>query len=284
VLPLIAGFLLFKEMWIPAIVLIGISQVVTFLMLPQVMVHMTMPVTTRGWLMHIQFQAWAKSFGACLYWAAVTFVVMLPSLLPIGLAFAIGHKGVAEFSGTMIYNLRANTQLGEDLAVVQAKKNNPKKGEMIEEVKLDDPKYQPRSLPWKGFIVPAIGIVLSQALFGFGAVFSMRLNGLLGLYYKRHLKLDTMAKEVIWMANDPTAPQRRSAMLLVKCGMGGIFMAGPFRGVKWMMGESGNLYGWVSLGSAILGAVVLIIGGIMLATANAKRENLMKEAAKAAKK
>jgi hypothetical protein len=284
VLPMIVGVLTAMKLPIPALVVQGLFEVILFLMIPQVMVHMTMPVTTRGWLMHVQLKAWTKSFGACLYWAAITFVVMLPTLLPIGLACGIFYQGVGQFSGTMVANFRANTLLGDDLAAVQAKKNNPKKGELIEEVKLDDPKYLNQALPWKKMIVPVIGIVLSHMLFGFSAVFAMKANGLLGLYYKKHLKLDTMAKEVVWMANDPTAPQRRSAMLLIKCGIGGIFLAGPFKGVQWMLGESGNLYGLVAIGSFILGIVVAVIGGILLMLANSKRDKLLKEAAKAAKK
>ncbi|MBC7818503.1 MAG: hypothetical protein IAG10_16575 [Planctomycetaceae bacterium] len=216
VFPMVVGFLATRGMLIPSLVLQIIFELILLLMIPQVMVHMTMPITTRGWLMHIQFQAWAKSFGACLYWAAITFVVMLPTLLPVGLAFGIGRQGVIEFSAAMVFNFRTNSLLGADLAVQTAKKNNPKKGEVIEEIKLDDPKYQTRPLPWKGFIVPAIGIVLSQAMFGFAAVFAMRANGLFGLYYKKHLKLDTMAKDLVWLPNDPTIPKRKSAMLLIK--------------------------------------------------------------------
>jgi len=272
-------------MWIPALCVGVLFELVLILMMPQVMVHMTMPVTTRGWLMHVQFQAWAKSFGASLYWAAITFVVMLPSLLPVGVALGIKYKEFGEFAGTLVYNSRANATKGYDLAVVQAKKNNPKKGETIEEVKEDDPKYQTKPLPWKNVIIPGIGIVLSQVLFGFGAVFSMRANGLLGLYYKKHLKLDTMAKEVVWLANDPTAPKRKSAMLLIKAGGALMGLALPLWGVKWMMGdESGNLYVLFALGSFALGIVMAVIGGIVLATANAQRDKLIKQMAKAAKK
>ncbi|MBC7818504.1 MAG: hypothetical protein IAG10_16580 [Planctomycetaceae bacterium] len=52
-----------------------------------------------------------------------------------------------------------------------------------------------------------------------------------------------------------------------------------------MMGaESGNLYGLFSLGSVVLGIITLIIGSIMMAVANAARDKLVKEAAKAAKR
>ena len=284
VLPLIAVFLGYKGMLIPAAVLALVSELILVLMIPQVMVHMTMPVTIRGWLMHIQFQAWAKSFGACLYWAAIAFVVMLPTLVPVGLAFAIGWRGANEFRAAMAHNYIANAQLGADRAAYIAEKNKGKK-EIPVEVNEDDEKYKTRSLPWKGAIIPMIGILLSQGMFGFGAVFAMRANGLLGLYYKKQLKLDTMAKDVVWLANDPTVPKRKSAMLIIKTGGGGIVSALPLYGVKWMMGdEGGNLYGLFSLGSFTFGIIIMAIGGIMLATANAQRDKLVKQAAKAAKK
>ncbi|MFM9959724.1 MAG: hypothetical protein ACKV2Q_00665 [Planctomycetaceae bacterium] len=285
VIPLLAVFLAYKRMLIPAAALGGVSALLIAVMIPQVMVHMTMPVTLRGWLMHVQFQALGKSLKASLYWVAITFVVMLPTLLPVGLGCAIGRQGVIEFSAAMAFNFKTNSLLGADLAVYTAKKNNPKKNEVIEEVKLDDPKYQTRSLPWKGFIIPGIGILLTQGMFGFGAVFAMRANGLFGLYYKKLIKLDTMAKELVWLANDPTAPKRKQALLLIKTGIGGIGSALPLWGVKWMQeAESGNLYGLFSLGSFSLGLVILITGGIMLAVANNARDKFIKESAKAAKK
>ncbi len=279
-----AGYFNSRQMWFPALALQAVFELILVLMIPQVMVHMTMPVTTRGWLMHIQFQAWAKSFGACLYWAAITFVVMLPSLVPVGLAVVIGRQGTIEFAAAMTHNYRANAQLGADRAAYIAEKNLGKK-EIPVEVKEDDEKYKTRPLPWKGFIIPAIGLLLSQGMFGFGAVFAMRANGLLGLYYKKHLKLDTMAKDVVWMPNDPTVPKRKSAMFIIKTGAASIVCAPPLWGVKWMMGdESGNLYALASAGAVVLGIVILAIGGIMLATANAQRDKLLKQLAKAAKK
>ncbi len=242
VLPMIAGFLSSRQMWIPSIAVQVVFELILVLMIPQVMVHMVMPITTRGWLMHIQFQAWGKSFKACAYWAVLTFMVMLPSMLPVGLAVAISRQGVIEFSAAMVYNFRTNQKLGDDLAVVTAKKNNPKKGETIEEVKLDDPMYQTRDLPWKRVIIPAIGIVMSQMLFGFGAVFSMRANGLLGLYFKKHLKLETMAKEVKWVVKgakeedeDPKTLKAKKQKAMIANIIAVVVFLAVIGGVAWYM-------------------------------------------------
>ena len=241
VLPLVAAFLFRQRLLIPGLSLLAISELILFLMMPQVMIHMVMPITTRGWLMHIQFQAWAKSFKACAYWVAISFVVILPSLLPVGLGFATNRQGSIEFAAAMVFNFRTNRLLGDDLAVVTAKKNNPKKGEVIEEVKLDDPKYQTRALPWKRIIIPAIGIVMSQMLFGFGAVFAMRANGLLGLYFKRHLKLETMAKEVKWVVkkakeeDDPQTLKAKKQKAMITNILAVVAFIAVIGGVAWYM-------------------------------------------------
>lgn len=242
VLPLVAGFLASRQMWIPAVSLQVVSEILLVLMMPQVMIHMVMPITTRGWLAHIQFQAWAKSFKACLYWAAITFVVMLPALVPVGAACAISRQGVIEFTAAMVYNYKTNEKLGADLAEVIARKNNPKKGETIEEVKEDDEMYKTRPLPWKGIIIPAIGILLSQALLGFGAVFAMRANGLLGLYFKKHLKLESMAKEIKWVAknaknddDDPVAQKARKQKALITNIVAVVAFLAVIGGVAWYM-------------------------------------------------
>ena len=203
VLPVVGGFLIRQGMPIPGIALLGVTVLILFVMIPQVMVHMTMPVTTRGWLMHIQFKAWAKSIGVCLYWCGVTTVVLLPTLVPVGIAAAVSYKGLIQFSADMTHNYKANATLGADLEVFYAARNNPKKNEAPPvEPKAEDPQYQSRKINWKSIIVPLVGLALSELMFGFSAVLAMRLNGLVGLYYKKHLKLTTMAKEVKWVAKN----------------------------------------------------------------------------------
>ena len=221
VLPLIGGFLIRQGLMIPGVVLIGLTFLPLYLMLPQVMIHMVMPVTTRGWLLHIQFKAWAKSIGVCAYWCGVTFVVVLPSLLPAAIFGGIGYKGAIQFSADMTYNFKANGAYGIDMEVFHAAKNNPKKG-VAAPIQPDtkDPKYVNRKIAWLGMILPAIGIILSQLIFGFSAVFAMRANGLLGLYFKKQLKLDTMAKEVKWVAkgakdDDPEVQKKKEKQQLI---------------------------------------------------------------------
>lgn len=242
VLPLVGGFLAYKGLVIPAIVLLAIPELILLLMLPQVMVHMTMPVTTRGWLLHYQFKGWAKSFGACAYWCVITFVVMLPALLPAGICGAIGFNGAKQFALALNHNYLANAALGADMEAYYTARNNPKKGEAAPiEPKADDPKYKNDEIQWKGIIVPAIGIVLSQFLFGFSAVFAMRANGLLGLYFKKHLKLETMAKEVKWVSkevqadDDPaTQKSKKRQQLIQNIGAVVAFLA-VMGGVAWWM-------------------------------------------------
>ena len=221
-LPVAAVFLFRQGFLIPGIALIAVTELVLFLMLPQVMIHMVMPVTTRGWLMHIQFKAWAKSIGVCAYWCGVTSIVLLPTLVPLGLAGAIGYRGFIRFSADMTHNFKANAALGQDMEVFYTARNNPKKNEAPPvEPKSDDPKYKNRPIPWTGIIAPIIGLVLSELMFGFGAVLAMRVNGLLGLYFKKHLKLETMAKETKWVAkgaidDDPAVIKAKKKQALIK--------------------------------------------------------------------
>ena len=206
VLPLIGGFLVYQGQAVLGAVLIGVTALPLFLMLPQVMTHMVMPVTTRGWLMHYQFKGWKKSFRACAYWCGITFVVTLPALIPTIVTGGIGYRGLIQFSADMTHNYKANAMLGEDMEVFYAARNNPKKNAAAPiEPKEDDPKYAKRAIAWKGIILPGIGLAISQLLFGFSAVFAMRANGLLGLYFKKHMKLETMAKETKWVAKNAPA-------------------------------------------------------------------------------
>ncbi len=235
-----AGYFNSRQMWMPALALQAVFELILVLMMPQVMIHMVMPITTRGWLAHIQFQAWAKSFKACAYWAVITFVVVLPTLLPAGLGCAISRQGVIEFTAAMAYNYKTNELLGSDRAVVIAKKNNPKKGETITEVNEEDEKYKTRPLPWKRVILPAIGILISQSLFGFGAVFAMRANGLFGLYFKKQLKLETMVKDIKWVSktaktddDDPKAKKARKKKELINNIIAVVAFLAVVGGVAW---------------------------------------------------
>lgn len=243
VLPLVAVFLIRQGMLIPGIALIAVAELILFLMIPQVMIHMVMPVTTRGWLLHIQFKAWAKSIGACLYWCGITSVVMLPAILPVGIGSAISYQGLIQFAADITYNFKANATYGADMEVYYAAKNNPKKGESApnEPDREKDPKYQTRAIAWKGFIAPGIGLALSQILFGFGAVFAMRANGLFGLYFKKHLKLETMAKEIKWVSkqvkddDDPAVQKAKKKQQLIQNSIAVVAFVAVVGGVAWWM-------------------------------------------------
>lgn len=199
ILPAVGPYLIWSGQLIPGIVVTALGELLLFLTVPQVMVHMAMPVKTRGWLAHVQFQAFGKSFTGCAYWCMLTFVVMLPVLVPAGLMCGIGHSGLTAFLNTELENARANTVRGNDQAAVRAAINNPKKGEALPVFDEKDPRYENKPLPWKGIIVPMIGLIISGGMFGFSAVFAMRANGLLALYFKKLMKLDTMAREVVWV-------------------------------------------------------------------------------------
>lgn len=241
-LPILAGVLQRQGMLIPSLALSALTSLILFLMLPQVMIHMVMPVTTRGWLVHYQFKGWAKSFGACAYWCAITIGVTLPALIPAGIAGAIGYKGIIQFAADMTYNFQANATLGADMETYYAAVNNPKKDQAAPTMpKADDPKYALKQIAWTSMIVPAIGMVISQMLFGFSAVFAMRANGLFGLYFKKHLKLETMAKEIKWVSkqvkadDDPDVQKAKKKQQLIQNSMAVVAFLAVVGGVAWWM-------------------------------------------------
>jgi hypothetical protein len=161
---------------------------------------MVMPNQARGWLAHIQFQALGKkTFVGCAYWAVITTAVMLPVAIPVSLACLVSQGPLGSFLRVEMENVNANSIQGADYAKLRAAMNNPKKGEPLPTMDEKDPRYEIKPLPWKNIIIPGIGLVISQMMFGFSAVFAMRANGLLAFYFKKHMKLDSMARDVVWV-------------------------------------------------------------------------------------
>ncbi len=199
VLPVVGFFLIRSGQKIPGIVVLALGELLLFLTVPQVMVHMVMPVTLRGWLAHVQFQAFGKTFLGCAYWCGITAAVMFPLLIPVGLACGLTQRSLGEFIRVELDNAAANSLKGDDLAALRDAINNPKKGEAPPKFDENDPRYVNQPLPWTKIIIPAIGLIMSQMMFGFSAVFAMRANGLLAFYYKKHMKLVSMAKELVWV-------------------------------------------------------------------------------------
>ena len=156
---------------------------------------------------------------ASAYWCVLTFVVLLPALLPVAILGGIGARKTATFAGTFVKNYNANSMFYADSQAVEAAKNNPKGPQPT--FNKEDEKYKNEKLPFRSLILPGIGLVLSELLVGFGAVFAMRVNGLLGLYYKKHLKLESMAKEVTYITkksleDDPALKKKLDNQKMVK--------------------------------------------------------------------
>ncbi len=199
ILPAIGAYLIRSGQLIPGAIVTLLGQMLILLMLPQVMVHMVMPVQKRGWLAHVQFQALAKTFLGCAYWAVMTVVVMIPVMLPVTLACLVQQGPLATFLKAEMENVKASSIQGADYTKLRESLNNPKKDVPPPPYDETDPRYAQQPLPWKNIIVPGIGLILSEAMFGFAAVFLMRANGLLALYFKKQMKLDSMARETVWV-------------------------------------------------------------------------------------
>ena len=242
VLPLVAGYLVRSGQLIPGLIVGLLGGVVLFLMLPQVMVHMVMPNQARGWLAHVQFQAFGKSFMGCAYWCVLTFGVMIPVAIPVTVMCLVQQAKLATFLRTEMDNFKANSIRGADYAVLRAAMNNPKKGEQLPTIDEKNPLYEQKPLPWTNIIVPSIGLVISQMMFGFAVVFTMRANGVLAFYFKKQMKLDSLARDVVWidkkkLLEDETPAQKkaRKKKEMVMNSVATVAFVGVLGGVAWYM-------------------------------------------------
>ncbi len=242
ILPLVAGFLIRSGQLIPGAIVGVLGGMLLLLVLPQVMVHMVMPVQIRGWLAHVQFQALAKTFLGCAYWAVITVAVMIPVMIPVTVTCLLQQRALGEFAQVERANVEANSIQGEDYAKLRAAMNNPKKDVPLPVMDEKDPRYVLKPLPWKNIIVPGIGLILSELMFGFAAVFVMRANGLLALYFKKHMKLDSMARETVWVDKkkllENETPEQKKARKQKEMAMNSVavvaFLA-VIGGVAWYM-------------------------------------------------
>lgn len=274
VLPGIGGYLTRSGMVIPGAIVTFLGQMLILLMLPQVMVHMVMPVQKRGWLAHVQFQALSKSFMGCAYWAVMYVIVMTAVMLPVSLACGLQQRAMGEFAKVEIANVEAASIQGADYAALRAAMNNPKKDVPLPVMDEKDPRYVQNPLPWKNIIVPGIGFVVSAMLFGFGAVLLMRANGLLAMYYKKHMKLDSMAREVVWVdkkklleSETPDQKKARKQKEMVMNSVAVVVFLGVIGGVAWYMlkpaePSAAPVEGGAPAGGAAPGGVPAPAGGM----------------------
>jgi len=181
ILPVVGGFLIRSGMLIPGLVVMFLGESLLFLMLPQVMVHMNMPVTTRaGWLT-CSFSVRQNRHGVCVL-VRDTCVVMLPVLVPVTL-LADCRSGLSvsfcDRAGQRPCQFRARHGPGRH----SRRDQQPQEGSAAAIFDEKDPKYQTTPLPWKYSIVPMIGLVMSQMIFASRAVFAMRSQRPVGAFY-----------------------------------------------------------------------------------------------------
>ena len=171
---------------------------------------------------------------------------MIPVLLPVGLACGLTQRQLGEFIRVEMDNAAANSKRGDDLGALRDAMNNPKKGVPPPIFDEKNPEYENKSLPWTKIIIPGIGLVLSQMIFGFSAVFVMRINGVLAFYYKKQMKLMSMAKEIVWvdkkklleqkLANEtPAQTKKRQQQQMIANSVAIVAFLGVVGGVAWYL-------------------------------------------------
>jgi hypothetical protein len=146
-------------------VFIGLGFLPGFVTFPIVMVHMSMPVTYRGWLSPRILPVFFRNPLPPLYWSMIAVLTMIPSMTCV----AVGGLVVQRYWDTFSNALQ---EAPENPTVLTA--------------------------------VTTLGVlvflwVVSISCFGFAAVYNMRMNGTFAHYFKRDLDLIAEEKEVIYV-------------------------------------------------------------------------------------
>jgi DNA-directed RNA polymerase subunit M/transcription elongation factor TFIIS len=136
---------------------------ITFVMYPLAMIHMSMPVTTPGWLFPKMIPIFLRNLAPTLYWWLI--VLATNSLVIIGM----GVMGVV-YGATLLAYLQPQ-----------------------------DPDF-PIVFDWKLLIIPIVTVLFSTIAVSFTSIFQMRALGLLAYYFRERLDLITLVAEQVYVA------------------------------------------------------------------------------------
>ncbi|HEV8003896.1 MAG TPA: hypothetical protein VGP63_28780 [Planctomycetaceae bacterium] len=187
-LHILALVFLFLHFPIVVICLEGAAVVFASLLFPLAMSHMSMPITTRGWLLHKMSGPFFRTLPALAYWDLFLLLMMI---VPIGCI-----AGGAFLSGTGLLDIAEasnfNSTLHSKLAEIE---DLPKNSNVPKELHEWQGK-KPVEPNWNPFLIPAVLMVGAAGFFGATAVFMMRANGSYTRYFLDYLDLQTAEEEV----------------------------------------------------------------------------------------
>jgi DNA-directed RNA polymerase subunit M/transcription elongation factor TFIIS len=220
------------------------------LLFPVAMTHMSMPITTRGWLLNKLSKPFFRTLPAVLYWCFFLYLTLLPPLACVAAGTVFCGKSLNE----LVVASNENSDLYVGLAEIES---IPKNKDIPKE--LQDFRNKKRiDLNWSTLILPSCLLVAAAGLFGMTAVFSMRTNGLYARYFMDRLDLETMAVEVTYVpkASNLRELEEKAALSWKPVGMGlGLgfsagFLLGGSIGMTFLTGfVQGATYGMMLSGS-----------------------------------
>jgi hypothetical protein len=139
-----------------------------YVMEPLAMIHMAMPVTTRGWINFAMLPTFFRNFMPTMYVWIIRFVMGLPMLIMLGLtAFFLAATGIA-FAKAM----QGAGEKPEQLVLVVM------------------------------FVVFGVVGIIAMFLYSFTLIFNMRVVGLLAYYFKDTLDLVVMVSEKTYVRKE----------------------------------------------------------------------------------
>ena len=196
-------------MIVGAVFLGSLAFLATFMLFPIAMAHMSMPVTTPGWLAHKLIGTFGKIAAPTLYWCLLCVLTLLPVLGGLGVIGGVFGRGILQFQAAMETRQQ----------IVAAKAYVVPRGELIPHEIEALAAQAPPSLNFLSLILPALTWILCCLYFGFASVYNMRTNGHFALYFRPELELIAEEKQAKYVAkarkdkDDDEAPSTVSTVL-----------------------------------------------------------------------
>lgn len=267
----------------------GAAFVFASLLFPVAMVHMSMPITTRGWLLNKLSKPFFRTFRPVVYWCFFFYLTLLGPVACLAVGGIFSAKGM----GLLLKNANENTAIFDaqsQAALIQRGKEIPREIERYVHMK---------ELPmnYSALLIPSGALLLATGIFGMTALFSMRTNGLYGRYFMDSLDLETMIAEVVYVPKarnlgeleaKKAEPSWKPVLMgvgltyvvaiLLGASVGSSFLTGALEGVTYGMLISGSAVtlgglGWLAIaaskgfkekGSPTKFALAVLVAGVIV--------------------
>ena len=247
-----AGFW-YGGMPIAGMISVGVGFAIAMLMFPIVMVHMSMPVTIRGWQFPTIGRVFLRTAAPVLYWQMFFVLTMLPVIGGLATIGAISGQKLARYANTMEVNSE----------IAAAKAYEPGKTEVLS-ARMEALRARDETPVDHQVLLLPVGIWFAICIpFGFAAVFNMRSNGLFAYYFKGSLELIDRVKGVVYVAKTDEEKEaetraKKDSKVSVVWAMGVFTIVGCVGAGIY----TANTILWVGIGVASFVAIWLPLAGL----------------------